>query len=55
MVDNKVICKECRKGPLPLSDRCTNGLCITCHAKCCTPGGQTGPGHNYVPGGVTKR
>lgn len=27
--------------------RCTNGRCLTCHAKHCTPGGDTSPGHGY--------
>jgi len=25
--------------------RCTNGCCAQCHARFCTPGGQTSPGH----------
>lgn len=24
---------------------CTNGLCAACHARFCTPGGVTSPGH----------
>lgn len=26
-------------------NRCTNGRCLKCHARHCTPGGSTSPGH----------
>jgi hypothetical protein len=26
---------------------CTNGRCADCHAKHCTPGGNTSPGHGF--------
>jgi hypothetical protein len=38
------LCTNCGKRTDPAS-RCTNGHCTKCHAWCCTPGGQTSPGH----------
>jgi Zn finger protein HypA/HybF involved in hydrogenase expression len=38
------LCEVCG-GPAPASERCTNGRCAKCHAKHCTGGGITEPGH----------
>lgn len=29
------------------STRCSNGRCLRCHDRVCTPGGIAGPGHGY--------
>lgn len=29
------------------SSRCTNGRCLSCHGKICTPGGNDSAGHGY--------
>ena len=37
--------------------RCTNGRCMSCHRRFCTPGGGTSPGHGYgnpTPEAVAK-
>ncbi len=39
------LCNAC--GGLRDSRGCTNGRCAACHASCCTPGGDTSPGHGY--------
>jgi len=35
-----------------IHDRCTNGRCLDCHRKVCTPGGNDSLGHGY--GNPTK-
>lgn len=38
-------CNYC--GGTLASGNCTNGRCIPCHDRVCTPGGSTSPGHDF--------
>jgi hypothetical protein len=47
-------CSECRSrqvcnvcGYLLSGGVCTNGRCLFCHGRVCTPGGETAPGHGF--------
>jgi hypothetical protein len=39
-------CVVCNKSTGRDAGRCTNRCCGSCHARYCTPGGTTTPGHN---------
>lgn len=39
------ICRVCDASIDRDAGRCTNGCCGVCHARHCTPGGVTSPGH----------
>lgn len=38
-------CRVCGTDTTTDHGRCTNGCCSRCHEACCTPGGDTTPGH----------
>jgi hypothetical protein len=38
-------CNVCGTDTRHDAGRCTNGRCGACHRACCTPGGETSPGH----------
>jgi hypothetical protein len=40
-----VACVVCDKPTPTALTRCTNGACIECHRRFCSPGGSTSPGH----------
>jgi hypothetical protein len=39
------VCNVCGADTRADAGRCTNGRCAGCHRACCTPGGETAPGH----------
>lgn len=43
-----IMCEVCGT-PTDQNNRCTNRLCLPCHALHCTSGGATSPGHNRIP------
>lgn len=38
-------CKVCDTDIPTPGTRCTNGVCLDCHRRYCSPGGATYPGH----------
>lgn len=44
MAKKKRVCITCGVETVSAS-RCTNGRCLPCHERHCTPGGSTSPGH----------
>jgi hypothetical protein len=46
----KRVCNVCgrpRRLVINPGGACTNGRCSDCHTACCTPGGNTDPGHGF--------